>query len=443
MPKRQNYSKQDYEYMNSLSSAVLEIRPRKLHFILIFWLITVVLFIVWASFASIDEIARGTGEVVPSGENKKVQNLEGGIVEEILVKEGQVVKKGDVLLKINNKKSESSYETNYLQANALEAKLVRLKAQANGTKFVMPKKLDDKMKALMENEKSLFESNLKQLHSKIKAFKNQLTQKRNAIKDAKAQKSSSASSLSMIREEINTITPMVQKGLSSKLDLLTLKRERNSISQQYNSAKLAIPRLEAEIAEINNKIAESTHLFQSKSKEELSDALAKLQSLDANKGALEDQVLRTLVRAPMNGIVQKLFVHTISGVVKPAQDLVEIVPVEDKLIVEVKVKPSDIAFIYAHQKAIVKFSAFDFSIFGGLEGEVVHISADTIKDEENNRFYIVRIQTDKNSFTRKGKDLKIIPGMTVDVDILTGKKTVLDYILKPILKTKQYTFTER
>lgn len=443
MPKRQNYSKQDYEYMNSLSSAVLEIRPRKLHFILMFWLVTVVLFIIWASFASIDEIARGTGEVVPSGENKKVQNLEGGIVEEILVKEGQAVKKGDVLLKINNKKSESSYETNYLQANALEAKLVRLKAQANGTKFVMPKKLDDKMKALMENEKSLFESNLKQLDSKIKAFKNQLTQKRNAIKDAKAQKSSTASSLSMIREEINTITPMVQKGLSSKLDLLTLKREKNSISQQYNSAKLAIPRLEAEIAEINNKISESTHLFQSKSKEELSEALAKLQSLDANKGALEDQVLRTLVRAPMNGIVQKLFVHTISGVVKPAQDLVEIVPVEDKLIVEVKVKPSDIAFIYPSQKAIVKFSAFDFSIFGGLEGKVVHISADTIKDEENNRFYIVRIQTDKNSFTRKGKDLKIIPGMTVDVDILTGKKTVLDYILKPILKTKQYTFTER
>lgn len=443
MPKKHNLSKEDYEYMNSLSSAVLEIRPRKLHFVLIFWLLTVILFVLWASFATIDEIARGSGEVVPSGENQIVQNLEGGIVEEISVKEGDLVTKGQVLLKINNKKSESIFETNYLQTNALESKIVRLKAQANGTKFITPKNLDKNMKTLMDNEKSLFESNNKQFNSKIAAFKNQLVQKRNSIKDSKLQENSSANSLSMIREEINTLSPMVKRGLSSKIDLLTLKREKNSIFQQYKSAKLSIPRLHAEIAEIENKISESKHLFQSKSKEELGDVLAKLQSLDANKGSLEDQVLRTLVRAPMNGVVQKLYVHTVSGVVKPAQDLVEIVPIENKLITEVKIKPSDIAFIYVNQKAIVKFSAFDFSIYGGLEGNIVHISADTIKDEENNRFYIVRIETDKNSFKRESKELKIIPGMTVDVDILTGKKTVLDYILKPILKTKQYTFTER
>lgn len=443
MPKNTKLNKEDYEYMNSLSSAILQKRPKKLHFILMFWLVTVLSFIFWANFASIDEIARGSGEVVPSGENQIVQNLEGGIVEELLVREGEIVKKGQVLLKINNKKSESTFETNFLQSYALSAKIIRLKAQSDGKEFEYKGKVDSKMKPLIENEKSLYKSNLKQLDSKTNAFKNQLIQKRNTIADVKSQKNSSASSLSMIREEINTITPLVKRGLSSKVDLLTLKRERNSISQQYKSAKLAIPRLEAEIAEIKNRISEAKHLFQSKSKEELGDALAKLQSLDANKGALEDQVLRTLVRAPMNGVVQKLFVHTISGVVKPAQDLVEIVPVDNKLIIEVKVKPSDIAFIYANQKAKVKFSAFDYSIYGGLEGKVVHISADTVKDEENNRFYIIRIQTDKNSFKRDEKELNIIPGMTVDVDILTGKKTVMDYILKPILKTKQYTFTER
>lgn len=443
MFKNPKLNKEDYEYMNSLSSAILQKRPKKLHIVLIFWLVTVLAFIIWAKLASIDEIARGNGEVVPSGENQIVQNLEGGIIEEILVAEGEIVKKGQILLKINNKRSESTFETNYLQSYALDAKIVRLKAQADGTKFKYKGKLNLKVKPLIENEESLYESNLKQFEAKINTFKNQLLQRKNEIINARSQKNSSTNSLLMISEEINIITPMVQKGLSSKLDLLTLKREKNNISQQHKSAKLAILRFEAEIEEIKNRISEAKHLFQSKSKEELSEAIVKLQGLIAKKGALEDQVLRTLVRAPMNGIVQKLFVHTVSGVVKPAENLVEIVPIENKLIIEIRIKPSDIAFIYLQQKAKVKFSAFDFSIYGALEGKVVHISADTIKDEENNRFYIVRIKTNKNSFIRAEKELKIIPGMTVDVDILTGKKTVFDYILKPILKTKQYTFSER
>jgi adhesin transport system membrane fusion protein len=247
----------------------------------------------------------------------------------------------------------------------------------------------------------------------------------------------------MINQEIKTMAPMVKKGLSSNMDLLALKREKNSISQQYKSAKIAIPRLQAEVLEIKNKISEVDYIFQSNSKEQLSEAIAMLQGTDASKDALKDQVLRTLVRAPMNGIVQKLFVHTVSGVVQPGEDLVEIVPLDHQLIVEVKIKPSDIAFIYDGIEAMVKFSAFDFSIYGGLKGKVIQISPDTIKDNEGNQFYLIRIKTNKNSFEHNGKKMKIIPGMTVNVDILTGKKTVMDYILKPIIKAKQYTFTER
>ncbi len=443
MDKKPHLTPQDYEYMNSLSSALLQIRPRKLHFILLFWFFTIILFIIWASFASIDEIARGEGEIVPSGDNQIVQNLEGGIIEEILVKEGQIVKKDQVLIKINNKKSKSTVTSNYLKANALKAKIIRLKAQANMSEFIISQTKDKDIMELMENEKKLYRSNISQLESKLDAFREQLIQKNNEIKEAKFQSSSSKKSLSIINQEIKIISPMVKKGLSSKIDLLSLKREKNSIEQKYKSANLSIPRLKSETLEIKNKIKEAKFLFQSKSREELSEAIAKLQSIDAHQGLFEDEVFRTDVRSPMDGIVQKLYIHTVSGVVKPGQDLVELVPLQSKLLVEVKIKPQDIAFIYSGQKAIVKFSAFDFSIFGGLEGKVVHISADTIKDEENNRFYKVRILTNQSSFIHKEQELKIIPGMTVNVDILTGKKTVLEYILKPILKAKQYAFTQR
>lgn len=439
----QKLTNHDYEYMNSLSQAVLQIRPKKLHFILWFWFFTVVLFLVWASFTSIDEITRGSGEVVPSGENQIVQNLEGGIVEEILVKEGQIVKKDQILIKINNKKSESTYETNTLKTEALKAKIIRLKAQANNTKFIYDKNINKKVLDLYKNEKSLFKSNLQQVHAKKQILQNQLKQKYNSIKDARSQKSTAARSLNMINQELKMIAPMVQKGLSSRMDLLALKREKNNISQKYTSAKIAEPKLQAEVSEIKNKIDEVDYIFQSKSKEQLSEAMASLHGADASTDALKDQVSRTYVRSPMNGIIQKLYVHTVSGVVKPAQDLVEIVPVDHQLILEVKIKPSDIAFVHEGIEAIVKFSAFDFSIYGGLKGHVIQMNPDTIKDKEGNQFYLIRIKTNKNNFEHNGIKMKIIPGMTVSVDILTGKKTVMDYILKPIIKAKQYTFTER
>lgn len=237
--------------------------------------------------------------------------------------------------------------------------------------------------------------------------------------------------------------PMVAKGVRSKVEFLKLLREQNDVEDKYNATKQSIPRLKAAIKEIESQIKEQKYKFQSDARTKLSDALTKLEALRADSTALKDQVRRTIVRSPMNGIVQNIFVNTIGGVIKPGEDIMEIVPTDDTLLVEVKIKPKDIAFIYYGQKAIVKFTAYDFSIYGGMEGKVVLISPDTVKDEKGNVFYTVRIKTDKNALVHKGEKLKIIPGMTTSVDIITGKKSVLDYILKPILKTKQYTFTER
>lgn len=439
---RKKLSAKDYEFMNSLSAAMLEVTPTRLKTVLFFWVVAIFGFIIWASFTQIDEITRGTGDIIPSGENQMIQNLEGGIVEEILVKEGDIVQKDQVLVKINNERSKSNFSSNEIKANALKAKILRLEAEALNTKFDYTG-LSSTIPELIENEKSLYTTNQEQLNSKLNSLQEKLVQTTNQFQEAKTRKEHLKSSFELIRQEVRMTKPMVLKGVRSKVDFLKLQREENQISQEYESAVLDVPRLKSAMKEIQSTIEETTYLFQSDAKTKLNEAVAELQTLNANNTALEDQVNRTLVRSPMKGIVQKLYVHTIGGVIKPGENIVEVVPSDQALLVEVKVKPSDIAFIYGGQKAIVKFTAYDFSIYGGLEGKVVLISADTIKDEKDNTFYTVRIKTDKNYISYGAKHLKIIPGMTVNVDIITGKKSVLDYILKPILKTKQYTFTER
>lgn len=440
---KKNLSERDYEFMHSLSAAVLQVTPSGLRKVLFFWVATVFLFITWAYFAQIDEIARGDGEIIPSGENQMIQNLEGGIIEEILVDEGALVEVGTVLVKIDNQKSKSSFSTNEIKANALEAKIIRLKAEADGDEFKVYKSVKKKMPQLVENEKSLFDTNKKQLSSKINALNEKLVQREQELSEAKTQLTHLKSSLEMITQELEMTKPMVAKGVHSKIDYLKLKREANGIEEKYHAIRLSIPRLNSAINEARSTIKETKLLFESAAKEKLNEAVSELKGIRSNSTALQDQVTRTVVRSPMKGVVQKVFVHTIGGVIKPGADIIEIVPSDQSLVVEVKIKPSDIAFIYFGQNAIVKFSAYDFAIYGGLEGKVTHISADTVTDQKENTFYTVHIKTTKNYLGNEQKPLKIIPGMTVSVDIITGRKSVLDYILKPILKTKQYTFSER
>lgn len=441
---KRRLSPKDYEFMHSLSSAILQVTPRHLRVVLYFWSFAVVMFFIWANFAQIDEIARGDGEIIPSGENQLVQNLEGGIVKEILVKEGQKVKQGQVVVKIENRKSATTLESNSIKINALEAKALRLRAESKLARFVIPKKLRKSIpSSYLSNEKSLYKTNMRKLRSSMNSLKEQLEQRKQELQAAREKVKSLKNTYEIISQEVEMTAPMVEKGIRPKIDFLKLQREANDIYENYNSIKLSIPRLKSSIKEAKSKIKGEALRFKSEAKKQLNEALSELNTLKANGDAFEDQVHRTAVTAPMDGIVQTLFVHTLGGVIKPGADILEIVPSDQALLVEVKIKPADIAFIYFGQKAIVKFSAYDFAIYGGLDGEVVMISADTIKDKKDNTFYTVRIKTTKNYLSRDGKPLKIIPGMTVSVDILTGKKSVLDYILKPILKTKQYSFTER
>jgi membrane fusion protein, adhesin transport system len=441
--KKRRLTQKDYEFMHSLSAAILQVSPSKFRMVLYFWVGAIFLFITWANFAYIDEIARGQGEIIPSGENQIVQNLEGGIVEQIMVKEGDTVKAGEILLRIDNQKSQSSLSSSEIKSNALEAKVARLRAEATNKQFIVSEELKKSIPLIVANEESLYTTNQENLNSRLDSLKEQLKQKQQELSEAKTQLSHLKSSYTMISKEVKMTKPMVDKGVRSKIDFLKLQREANDIESKYKTTEQSIPRLRAAIQEVKNKIEETSLTYRSDAKTKLNEAIAELRTIQANSTALEDEVTRTIVKAPINGIVKKLFVNTIGGVIKPGADILEIVPSDQTLLVNVRVKPADIAFIYYGQKAIVKFTAYDFSIYGGLEGKVVLISPDTQKDQKENVYYVVQIKTEKNYLGSEKQPLKIIPGMTVNVDIITGKKTVLDYILKPILKTKQYTFSER
>ena len=436
-------NKNDYEYMKSLSSAVVFSSSKKLHWVLISFCITIFLFITWAAFAQIDEIARGSGKVVPNGQNQVVQNLEGGIVSEILIKEGDFVEKDQILIKISNEKSNSTAASNELKSFYLQAQIKRLESVLKKEPFVFEASDNKDLQDFLKNENELYLTNKKQLESKIMILKEQIRQKENELKDARQTINHMKFSVDAISKEVEMTKPMVEKGIRSQVDFLKLQREQSDARQKLQSVVLSISKIDSEILEINKKIDETYQINDSETRQKLNEIITSLRDLEANSIASTDQVFRTIVKAPSNGIVQKLHINTIGGSVKPAQDLIEIVPTDYKLIVEVKLLPKDIAFIYHGQKAIVKFSAYDFSIYGGLDGHVINISPDTITEKDDKTYYLVRIETEKNFIGDKEKSMKIIPGMVADVDIITGKKTILDYILKPILKTKQYTFTER
>jgi len=441
--KRFNFNAEDYQFMRTISAAVLEDSPRNLRLVLFYWIGAVFLFFIWAGFSQIDEIVRGDGKVIPGGENQMIQHLEGGILSDIMVKEGQRVKADDTLLRVDNMKSSSTYESSQYKSAELRAKIVRLRAESTGGSF-SPSAADmQNLPMQIAQERSLYISNQEGLQSQISGLNEQYIQKQNEKLEAQGRISEQKHALALIREEVAISEPLVAQGIKPRVEFLKLQRELSDVTERYNALLASIPRLSAAMSEIRNKIQTARSEFTSKARLDLNQAETEYKRVGTESSALADQVTRTVIKSPINGIVQKLFVNTVGGVIKPGDNLIEIVPTEGGLLVEAKVKPSDIAFLYPGQKAVVKVTAYDFSIYGSLEGTVSTISPTTETDEKENVYYIVRVQTNKKYLGSKEKPLKIIPGMMVNVDVITGQKTILEYIFKPILKAKQYTFTER
>jgi len=429
---------------NEVNKALLDDAPRVVRVTL--WAIFVffIALILWASLASIDEVTRGEGRAIPSSRLQKVQNLEGGIVAEVFVHEGEVVKAGAPLLRLDDTQFRSNAGETQADRLALQARIQRLTAQLNDdSTLTLAPEIVQQAPDIANGEMELFASVNKRIQSELAGLNEQLVQKKQELLDFQGKASQYRRSLGLQQQEVSMSEPLVAKGAISKVEVLRLRRGVVETQGQLDSVTLAIPRAEAAIKEIESKVSETRGRYRSEALGQLNEARTDLSKIEASGKAITDRVNRTLVTSPVRGVVQQLLVNTIGGVIQPGNDLVEIVPLDDKLLVEAKIRPQDIAFLRPGQEATVKFTAYDYTIYGGLKGTLEQISPDTVTDKDGKSFYIIRLRTDKNHLGTDEKPLLIIPGMVASVDIITGKKTVMAYLLKPILRAKAEAFRER
>ncbi len=433
----------EIDYAASAARAVLYQDPRGARQILMITGGFFLLCLLWSAFADIDEYARGAGKVIPSGRLQVVQNLEGGIVAELYVHEGETVQRDQPLLRIDDTQFASSFREQEQQRQFLRAKTARLQAEVDAKAFPAVGALQDIDAAILDQEVSLYQSRQQEIQSQIRILDEQITQKQHELDEIKAKVAQLTKSYDLAAQELAMTEPLVAKGAISQVEVLRLRRQTFDLKGQLDVARLEITKLGSSLQEAQNKRDSYRLQFIAKAQQEMSEAMAALSKLDETKGALEDRVRRTIVRSPVAGLVNRLLVNTIGGVVQPGMNLVEVVPTQDSLLVEARVSPVDIAYLHPGQKAIIKVTAYDFTVFGGLEGQLVHISPDSLVDDKGNSYYLVQVQTDQHFLGKMGKKLEIIPGMTTEVEILTGQKTVLSYILKPVLRAKSRAFSER
>ena len=427
-----------------VNKALIEDAPRVIR--LTIWAIIAffVFLVVWAGFSQIDEVTRGDGKAIPSSKLQKIQNLEGGIVAELYVKEGQIVEAGAPLIRLDDTRFVSNAgETEALRL-AMQLRVERLSAQVDDRPLNIP---DDVLKAAPSqaaNERSLYESRRQQLKDEVGGLQEQLVQRQQELREFTSKQGQYRSQLSLQRQEINMSEPLVAQGAVSPVEVLRLKRAEMETRGQLDATTLAIPRAESAIKEVQRKIDETRGKFRSEALTQLNEARTELNKAESTGRALEDRVSRTLVTSPVRGIVKQLLVNTVGGVIQPGSDMVEIVPLNDTLLVEAKIRPQDIAFLHPGQEAVVKFTEYDYNIYGGLKAKLERIGADTITDEDKKTtYYMITLRTDRSHLGTDEKPLLIIPGMVASVDIITGKKSILSYLLKPIIKARAEALHER
>ena len=433
----------DAEYLADLAAGVERQNPRGGRFLLWGVVLFVVTAVYWASVAELDEVTRGVGKVIPSSQVQVVQNLEGGILAEILVFEGDVVEEGQTLLRIDDTRFASSYREGRASYLNLKAKAARLRAEADGGLFEAPEEVQRELPDLVQRESNLFRSRADELATNVGILGQQADQRRQELSELKVKEQSLSRSYRLLERELQLTAPLEKEGVVSEVEVIRLKRQLNDLKGELEATRLAIPRIRSTLEEAEQKVAEIQLEFRSDAREALNETLAELARVSEANQALEDRVKRTWVRSPVHGTVKRLMVNTVGGVIQPGMDILEIVPLEDSLLVEANIRPRDIAFLRPGQDVTVKLTAYDFAIYGGLDASLEHISADTITNEEGESFYLVRVRTDRNFLGTEEAPLPIIPGMQTEVDILTGKKTVLTYLFKPVLRGMNNALSER
>lgn len=414
---------------------------RVAHMLLFFIVAAFTVFVVWANYAELDEVTRGEGKVIPSGQTKIVQHLEGGIISDIMIQEGQEVGFGEVLVRIENRFAEAELEEKRKHYLNLQGQIARLNAEIQGkSEIEFPAVVTKNAPAIAQQEQNLFDARRSQLAQQVRILSNQHRQKLQELEELNARITQLRKSLAITDKEYQLLKPLVDQGVAPVLDLYRVEQKVQDLKSEISGVQLAIPRTRTQVAEAKGRVDEKRQAFKTEAQQLLNQVQVESSGLEEDIAAGVDRAVRTDVRSPVRGTVKQILKNTIGGVVRPGDDLVEIVPLEDKLLVEARIRPADRAQLWPGLPAIVKVSAYDFSIYGGLDATLVDISPDTITDEQGETFYRIRLRT---ASTNLGEDKPIRTGMTATVDILTGRKTVMDYLLKPILKAKNNALRER
>ncbi|MGL4440889.1 MAG: HlyD family type I secretion periplasmic adaptor subunit [Bosea sp. (in: a-proteobacteria)] len=397
----------------------------------------------WAALAKVDEVTRADGKVIPASRIQLVQNLEGGIVRRINTREGALVKEGDLLVQIDATGFGSSLDERREKLLGLRAVLARLEANVEGQALAIPDDIVRTRPRLAHEQAEMFDNRRREMQASLGGLDQQVAQRRQEIEEIRSRIANLTRALEIAREELDLTRPLVQRGAAARIELIRLEARQNELQGSLEAAQLTMPRIEQALGEARNRRIEREMGLQAEMRSQLSESRVQIASLEQSiKGDL-DRVDRTEVRAPVSGIVKTLHVSTLGQVVKPGVDIVEIVPSGDSLLIETRIRPQDIAHLRPGLDAVVRLTAYDYTSYGVLKGKLEHIGADTVQTERGETFYHARVRTDRASLTRDGQEHPILPGMVANVDILTGRKTVLDYIVKPITRLQHEALRER
>jgi membrane fusion protein, adhesin transport system len=403
--------------------------------------------LLWASWAEVDEVSRAEGRVIPSGKTQIIQSAEPGVVLDILVRAGEQVRVGQQLMRLDDTTTSSTAGEVEAQVMALRAQVARLEIETSDTpsrQYVCPDEVQSRAPAVCANQSDLLDARLAGLIQSKDVLTQRVEQRQRELNEVSENIDSMGRSLAISNERLALIAPLAERGLVAQTELLATQSEVNESSGRIAAAEQSSKRLQAALQEAILQLGQADLQFRQEALAELTLRSAELASgLEQLRGA-SDRVARTDIRSPVDGIVNSVEIATIGAVVQAGAKLLDIVPVSDRLLVEARLKPSDVAFVVPGQAARVKLTAYDFSIYGGIDAIVENVSADSIVDPQTQEtYYLVLIGANNITIEHNGHELPVLPGMVTSVDILTGKKTVLQYLLKPINKARQEALSER
>lgn len=397
-------------------------------------------FIVWASLSEVDETVTGTGNVVPSGQTKIIQHLEGGIIKEIFVKEGEHVRKGQSLFRLSQAFFLSDTEAKEIELEALFAQDLRLKAEIKEKKSIkFSQKLKESIPFIITNEQNIFQANKKSFDNQLELLEDTIHKKTLEIAQMQNKLSNLDMELKIAKENVSIQEALVKQGASSRQMYLTQLAKKQSLNTQQQSLKHSIPVTQEELKEVEQKFENFRSTEHAKQLKELRDVRIKISQLQERSKANSDREVRKTIKSPVDGTIKKIYFHTIGGIVKPGDPVVEITPDGDSLLIQGQIKTSERARVWIGQKVSVSITAYDFSRYGSLDGTLVAISPDSFTNEKGVSFYEVKVSTAKSSF---GENELVLPGMSANINILTGKKTIMEYILKPLKDIKKNALRE-